>query len=195
MTAYFLHIMPPNKPDEKMSPSAEVLARDIEKVETTVNELRAAVLQIQISSGQIKQMEDSLGRFIERSEIMAERNDKSLTRLHERIDQLNNRVGEEISSMREELRNQHDEHRETVNQQIQTSVLALSTQVATLDQRIAAVKSETEGWINKGKGAWWSASVMWGVFGAALTGAVVWIFGEVRSLHDAMIIIKSATGK
>jgi uncharacterized protein (DUF2344 family) len=168
----------------------DILARDVEKIETSVNQLRAAVLDAQITSGKISSLEATINQFIARSEVIADKNEKSMVRLHERIDSLNAKVGEEISSMREEIRNQHSDHRETVNNQIQTSIMALTSQVTTLDKRINDVKTETEGWINRGKGAWWSASIVWGLLGTAVLGSVAWIFGEVRTMHEAIIILK-----
>jgi uncharacterized membrane protein YdfJ with MMPL/SSD domain len=173
----------------------DILARDIEKMEAAIGQLRAAVLDTQITSGKITSLEQTISQFIARSEVIADKNEKSMVRLHERIDSLNTKVGEEISSMRDEIRNQHQDHRETVNSQIQTSVIALTSQVGALDKRLSDVKSETEGWINRGKGAWWSASVVWGVFGAAVFGSVAWLFGEVRTMHEAIILLKGMMGK
>jgi DNA anti-recombination protein RmuC len=173
----------------------DILARDIEKMEASIAQLRAAVLDTQITSGKIQSLEQTISQFIARSEVIADKNEKSMVRLHERIDSLNSKVGEEISSMRDEIRNQHQDHRETVNSQIQTSVIALTAQVGALDKRLSDVKSETEGWINRGKGAWWSASLVWGVFGTAILGSVAWLFGEVRTMHEAIIVLKGMMGK
>ncbi len=175
--------------------NTEILARDIEKIEASIGQLRAAVLDTQITSGKISSLEQTISQFIARSEVIADKNEKSMVRLHERIDSLNTRVGDEISSMREEIRNQHQDHRETVNQQIQTSVIALTSQVSNLDKRLDSVKSETEGWINRGKGAWWSASIFWGLFGTGVLGTVAWLFGEVKTMHEAIIILKGMVGK
>ena len=47
-----------------------------------------------------------------------------------------------------------------------------------------ALKSEVEGWVNRGKGVWWLGSILWGAFAAVVTSGCLYMFNEVSSLRE-----------
>lgn len=173
----------------------EMFARDIDRLETLISEMRSAVLDAQLGQGKVDGLQSMMQQFIARQEAAQERNDKSMVRLHERLDELNSKLTQEVTNMKEEVRRAQEDHRGSVAHQIQTSIIAVTNQTSEMRKELTTLHTETEGWINRAKGAWWAASILWGLFGAGVLAAVAWVFSKVNNLNEALIQIQAHLGK
>jgi hypothetical protein len=54
----------------------------------------------------------------------------------------------------------------------------------------AAVEAKVDGWINKGKGVVWTASLFLGLAQAFVIGSIAWTFSHVNTLEDKVIAIE-----
>ncbi len=55
-----------------------------------------------------------------------------------------------------------------------------------------AAERRLDSWVNRGKGAWWAASFLWGGIQAVVGGAVVWLFDRITQLHDTVLLLEQA---
>ena len=104
------------------------------------------------------------------------------------MDEVRDIVQKDMIDVKEDFREFRDEHRKEVIALIDANTSAYAIQISDLTKKVTEVKTETEGWINKGKGAWFVASILWGVIQLAIIAMMGWFFTEVRSLHDWKIV-------
>jgi hypothetical protein len=83
-----------------------------------------------------------------------------------------------------------DNHVQNDNQEHSEIVKTLEANSKALLAACAAVESKVDGWINKGKGVIWTASLFLGLAQAFVIGAIVWTFGHVNTLEDKVIAIE-----
>jgi hypothetical protein len=114
--------------------------------------------------------------------------EQSIIRIHDRMDEVRDIVQKDMIDVKEDFRTFRDEHRKEVSTLIEATTGNLSAHISDLSKKVSDVKSETESWVNKGKGAWFVASILWGVIQLAIVAMMGWFFTEVRGLHDWKII-------
>ena len=136
-----------------------------------------------------------------------------IVRLHTRMDEIRTLVIEDSRSSRDQINNAREDNRTfSVNlintfreeQDRQTTAVLdgittqisnlakiteaiqtrLTTDVNILNGELNNLRNETSSWINKGKGAWWAASILWGFIQVTVVAVMVNLFTDVRDLRD-----------
>lgn len=57
-------------------------------------------------------------------------------------------------------------------------------------ERTALVNSKADEWINKARGAWWTAMLLGGFMQVVILSMIAWTFGHIRSAEDDVMLIK-----
>ena len=163
---------------------AQVLLTELKHLRDSVGEIRQtmssypALIERQASTE--RRQLDTENRFAEALEKV----ESSIGRMHDRMDEVRILVQDDTHKLRAEFRDFRESHRAEVNLQITTVVSTLTHQVRNLDTQVDTVKTETASWINKGKGAWFTASILWGIIQAGVIASVSFMFTEISSMHD-----------
>jgi hypothetical protein len=153
------------------------LREAVGEVKTTVASY-PALIERQAATEQRQQ--ETENRFVDALEKV----ESSIIRIHERMDEVRDIVQRDMIDVKEQFRSFREEHRREVTEMITTSQSVLITQMGDLTKKVTETKSETETWINQGKGAWKAASILWGAIQAVVVALMVWFFSEVQSIRD-----------
>ena len=73
------------------------------------------------------------------------------------------------------------------------AVKEIHTQWVKIDDNqkdIEAVNRKTDEWINKGRGAWFTAMILGSLAQAAILGMIAWTFSHMRSAEDSILLMK-----
>ena len=166
----------------------QAILTEIRNMRDTVTEVRTTVASypalIERQATTEQRQQETEGRFADALEKV----EQSIIRIHDRMDEVRDIVQKDMMDVKEDFRSFRDEHRKEVVTLIEANTSSYGKQVADLTRKVTEVKTETEGWINKGKGAWFVASILWGVIQLAIIAMMGWFFTEVRSLHDWKIV-------
>ena len=166
----------------------QAILTEIRNMRDTVTEVRTTVASypalIERQATTEQRQQETEGRFADALEKV----EQSIIRIHDRMDEVRDIVQKDMMDVKEDFRSFRDEHRKEVVTLIEANTSSYGKQVADLTRKVTEVKTETEGWINKGKGAWFIASILWGVIQLAIIAMMGWFFTEVRSLHDWKIV-------
>ena len=163
---------------------AQVLLTEIKHLRDSMAEIRQtmssypALIERQASTE--RRQLDTETRYAEALEKV----ESSIIRIHDRMDEVRILVQDDTHKLRGEFRDFREAHRAEVNLQMSTAISTLTDQVRTLGSHVDSVKTETASWINKGKGAWFVASILWGTIQVGVIAAVTFMFSEIRSAHD-----------
>ena len=166
----------------------QAILTEIRNMRDTVTEVRTTVASypalIERQATTEQRQQETEGRFADALEKV----EQSIIRIHDRMDEVRDIVQKDMMDVKEDFRSFRDEHRKEVVTLIEANTSSYGKQVADLTRKVTEVKTETEGWINKGKGAWFVTSLLWGVIQLAIIAMMGWFFTEVRSLHDWKIV-------
>ena len=166
----------------------QAILTEIRNMRDTVTEVRTTVASypalIERQATTEQRQQETEGRFADALEKV----EQSIIRIHDRMDEVRDIVQKDMMDVKEDFRSFRDEHRKEVVTLIEANTSSYGKQVADLTRKVTEVKTETAGWINKGKGAWFVASILWGVIQLAIIAMMGWFFTEVRSLHDWKIV-------
>ena len=163
---------------------AQVLLTEIKHLRDSVGEIRQtmssypALIERQASTE--RRQLDTETRFAEALEKV----ESSIIRIHDQMDEVRVLVQDDTHKLRGEFRDFREAHRAEVSLQMSTAVSTLTDQVRNLNSQVDGVKTETASWINKGKGVWFVASILWGIIQAGVIASVSFMFTEIRSMHD-----------
>lgn len=163
---------------------AQVLLTELKHLRDSVGEIRQtmsnypALIERQASTE--RRQLDTENRFAEALEKV----ESSIVRIHDRMDEVRILVQDDTHKLRGEFRDFRESHRAEVNLQITAVISTLTDQVRDLNTQVDTVKTETTSWINKGKGAWFAASILWGIIQVGVIASVSFMFTEISSMHD-----------
>ena len=166
----------------------QAILTEIRNLRDTVTEVKTtiasypALIERQATTEQRQQ--ETENRFADALEKV----ESSIIRIHDRMDEVRDIVQKDMLDVKDDFRTFREEHRKEVIALIDANTSGHTTQIAELTRKVNEAKSETEGWINKGKGAWFVASILWGVIQIAIIAMMGWFFTEVRQLHDWKIV-------
>jgi hypothetical protein len=68
---------------------------------------------------------------------------------------------------------------------------AMEENCKTFSAACSAIETKVDGWVNRGKGALWVASIFVGFLQAALFSAVAWTFNGISDLNDRVIKLET----
>ena len=162
----------------------QAILTEIRFLRESIGEVKAtvasypALIERQASTEQRQQ--ETENRFVDALEKV----ETSIIRIHERMDEVRDIVQRDLVDVKEEFRNFREEHRREVVDMITTGTAGLNAQMVELTRKVNDVKTETESWVNQGRGAWKVASILWGTIQAIILGAILWVFTEVQSVRD-----------
>jgi hypothetical protein len=166
----------------------QAILTEIRNLRDTVTEVRTTVASypalIERQATTEQRQQETENRFADALEKV----EQSIIRIHDRMDEVRDIVQKDMIDVKEDFREFRDEHRKEVIALIDANTSAYAIQISDLTKKVTEVKTETEGWINKGKGAWFVASILWSVIQLAIIAMMGWFFTEVRSLHDWKIV-------
>jgi prefoldin subunit 5 len=164
----------------------------------TIQVLVTEIRHLTTAVGEIKQTVNSYPALLERqatterrqmdtdqrlAEIL-EKMEKSIIRVHERMDDVRAQVQDDTQKVRIEFHEFTTSHRNEIANQMTTALEVLTQSVSSLDTKVTTVKAESESWINKGKGAWFAASVLMGIIQMVIVTSIGYVATELRSMHD-----------
>jgi hypothetical protein len=157
------------------------LREAINEVKTTVSSY-PALIERQASTEQRQAATED--RFVDALEKV----ETSIIRIHERMDEVRDIVSTDMQTVKEEFRQFREDHRKETVALVESGMGSIVSQTASLSTKVGDIKTETEGWINKGKGVWFVASIMWSAIQAIVLAVMMWFFSEVRTLHDWKVV-------
>lgn len=166
----------------------QAILTEIRNLRDTVTEVKTRIASypalIERQAATEQRQQETENRFADALEKV----ESSIIRIHDRMDEVRDIVQKDMLDVKDDFRTFREEHRKEVIALIDANTSGHTTQIAELTREVSEVKSETEGWINKGKGAWFVASILWGVIQIAIIAMMGWFFTEVRQLHDWKIV-------
>jgi trehalose-6-phosphate synthase len=131
----------------------QAILTEIRNMRDTVTEVRTTVASypalIERQATTEQRQQETEGRFADALEKV----EQSIIRIHDRMDEVRDIVQKDMMDVKEDFRSFRDEHRKEVVTLIEANTSSYGKQVADLTRKVTEVKTETEGWINKGKGA------------------------------------------
>ena len=166
----------------------QAILTEIRNLRDTVTEVKTRIASypalIERQAATEQRQQETENRFADALEKV----ESSIIRIHDRMDEVRDIVQKDMLDVKDDFRTFREEHRKEVIALIDANTSGHTTQIAELTREVSEVKSETEGWINKGKGAWFVASILWGVIQIAIIAMMGWFLTEVRQLHDWKIV-------
>lgn len=156
-----------------------------------MQEIRGGFAQLQVITERHSNTERRLADSEERAAEALKSLEQQVLRVHQRLDEMQNTMREEVSSVREEVRQFTEGHRAETLRQITSAVEPVAKRTDEAAKAASDVRKDFDGWVNRGKGAWFVASICAGIFQACIVGALLWAMGEVKTLHDWRIQVEA----
>lgn len=132
-----------------------------------MDEVRSVLTQVQLLNERYTNNDRRLVESEDRNSEALKRLELQVTRVHERLDELKVETAVQISE----------------------AISPLVAKSDSLDVAIKGVRSDLDSWINRGKGAWFIASIAAGIFQCFIVAALAWALTEIKTLHDWRITI------
>ena len=131
----------------------QAILTEIRNLRDTVTEVKTRIASypalIERQAATEQRQQETENRFADALEKV----ESSIIRIHDRMDEVRDIVQKDMLDVKDDFRTFREEHRKEVIALIDANTSGHTTQIAELTREVSEVKSETEGWINKGKGA------------------------------------------
>lgn len=104
------------------------------------------------------------------------------------------RIGQALARMEQQMARLHarlDDNPAETSLQIKVAIEPLVKGLEESRREVRAVRSDLDGWVNRGKGAWFVATIFAGVVQSVVVGSMVWLGSEVKALHDWRIHVEA----
>ncbi|WP_423680213.1 MULTISPECIES: hypothetical protein [unclassified Undibacterium] len=103
-----------------------------------------------------------------------DRNTEALARLVQQVDKVHERL---------------DELKAETGSQIAEAIRPLNEKHQSMSRDLGNVRADLDGWVNRGKGAWFVASICAAIFQSFIVAALLWAVAEIKTLHDWRISV------
>jgi hypothetical protein len=177
----------PNQPRSTDCDTRQIVLTELRHLRETISDIKATMTGypalIERQNSTEKRQIDADNRFAE----SLERVNMSITRVHERMDEVRELVKKDVDKLKDELREFRESHKDEVNKQVNTALNNVVSQVNTLATQVTDIKTSSDSYINKGKGAVAATSTLLGVIQVIVLSVVGWLITEIQTLHDANI--------
>lgn len=174
----------PMSRNQDLAPEAQVLMG-------WMQEIRDGLINVQLVNERNTHNERRLLESEERSADALRSLEQHLLRVHTRLDDVSKTVREDLSSVREEMLQLIELIRADSTRQISTAMEPVTKRLDIVELEAHTARSDLDAWLNRGKGAWFVASIGLGLLQAAIIAALVWAGGEIKALHDWRINVEA----
>jgi DNA repair ATPase RecN len=156
-------------PDNLKSTDAAVIQVQMQQIHVWMEEMRPVIMTIPALTERYNGFEHRLGELENRYAQSLEKVTQSMGRVHERIDEV-----------RDEFRRTRDESRAEMAAMIQKELTELRKSMSEMATESERTKEKVDGWVNRGKGAWWAIGAIAVVFGGVFT----YVMSDITAAHD-----------